>query len=85
MLLDHYLSYLFENFEQINVYTYKSVPVSCKINRIFWLLCFLHLAFWFKYATWTNEMQTFQINTSIQFFNFLRLLHVSNCPENEPM
>jgi len=30
-------------------------------------------------------MQTFQINTSIQFFNFLRLLHVSNCPENEPM
>jgi hypothetical protein len=30
------------------------------------------------YATKTNEMRTFKINTFIQFFNFWRLLHVSN-------
>jgi len=30
-------------------------------------------------------MQTFQINTLIQFLNFRHFLHVSNCPENEPM
>jgi len=46
---------------------------------------FLYLALWYNYATWTNEMQTFQINTWIQFFNFRHFLHVSNCPENEPM
>jgi hypothetical protein len=37
---DHYLSYLFENFEQYNIYTQHKVPVTCKINKIFWLLCF---------------------------------------------
>jgi len=30
-------------------------------------------------------MKTFQINTSIQFFNFRHFLHVLSCPENEPM
>jgi len=30
-------------------------------------------------------MQTFQINTLIQFFNFRHFLRVLNCPENEPM
>ena len=54
------------------------------INRIFWFLCFLHRALWYNYAAWINEMHTFQINTSIQFFNFWCLLHVSNHPENEP-
>jgi len=49
------------------------------------LLCFFHLALWYNYATWTNEMQTFQINTLIQFFNFWHFLHVSNCPQNEPL
>jgi len=35
MLLDHYLQHLFENFEQFNIYTQHTVPVSCTINRIF--------------------------------------------------
>jgi hypothetical protein len=42
--------------------------VSWTINIIFWLLHFLHCALWYNYATWTNEMHTFQINTLIQFF-----------------
>ena len=58
--------------------------MSRKINIIFWLLCFLHCAMWYNYATWTNEIHTFQINTLIQFFNFWCLLHVFNCPENDP-
>ena len=54
------------------------------IHRIVRLLCFMHRALSYNYATWTNEMRTFQINTSIQFFNFWRLPHVSNLHENEP-
>ena len=50
-----------------------SVPVGCIIDRIVWLLCFLHCELWYNYATWTNEMRTFQINTLIQFFNFWHL------------
>jgi len=84
MLLDHYLPHLFENFEQFSVYASNSVPVSCTINRLFWLLCFLHCALWYNYATRTNETDTFQINTSIQYVNFWHLLHASNHPENEP-
>jgi hypothetical protein len=67
------------------LHTQHSVPVSCTIYRIFWLLSFLHLALWYNYATWINEMQTFQINTLIQFFNFWHFLHVSNCPQKEPL
>ena len=37
------------------------------------------------YAALTNEMHNFQINTLIQFLNFLCLLHVSNRLENEPL
>jgi len=59
-----------------------SVPVRCTINRIFWLM-FLHHALWYNYATWTNELHTFQINILIQCFNFWRLPHVSNHHENE--
>ena len=54
-------------------------------NRIFWLLCFFHCELWYNYATCTNEMHTFQINTFFPFLNFWCLLHVSNRPENEPM
>jgi hypothetical protein len=68
-----------------NVYTRNSVPVSYKINRIFRLLSFLHLALWYNYATWTKDMHTFQINTLIQFFNFWRFLHFLNCPPKEPL
>jgi len=32
----------------------------------------------YSYATWTNKMHIFQINTLIQFFNFWHLLHVLN-------
>jgi hypothetical protein len=39
---------------------------------------FLHRALWNNYGAWTNEMNTFQINTIIQFFNFSGLLLVSN-------
>jgi len=59
-------THLFENFEQFNVYTHNTVPVSCTVNRICWLL-FLHCALRYNYATWTNEVHTFQINTLIQF------------------
>jgi len=59
--------------------------VSCKINRIFRLLSFLHLALWYNYAAWTKDMQTFQINTLIQFFNFWCFLHFLNCPQKEPL
>ena len=62
------------------LHTQHSVPVSCKINSIFWLLSFLHLALWYNYATWTSEMHTFQI---ITFFNIWH--YVLNHPENEPM
>ena len=58
--------------------------MSCAINRIFWFSCFLHRALWCNYATWTNEMCTFQNNTLIQFFNFWRFLRALNHPEDEP-
>jgi len=59
--------------------------VSCKINRIFQLLSFLHLALWYNYAAWTKDMQTFQINTLIQFFNFWHFLNFSKCAQKEPL
>jgi hypothetical protein len=31
---------------------------------------FLHRALSYHYATWTNEMHTFQNNTLLQFLNF---------------
>ena len=46
------------------------------------LLCFLHCALWYYYATWTNKMQSFQINTLIQFLTSSTVL---NRPKNEPM
>jgi hypothetical protein len=56
-----------------HTHTHTHVPVSCIINRIVWLLCFLHCALWYNYAMGTNEMRTFQINTLIQFFYFWHL------------
>jgi len=68
MLLDHYLPHLFENFEQFNVYTHNTVfQWAAQSTGYSDFYVFLHNALWYNYATWTNEMCSFQINISIQF------------------
>jgi len=81
MLLDHYLPHL--RILSNSMFTHiTQCSMSCTINRIFWLLSFLHLALWYNDATWSNEMRTFQTHTlSLS----LSLSLVSNHPQNEPM
>jgi len=77
-------TFIWEFWAIQSLHKQHSVPVSCTTNRIFWLM-FLHPAFWYNYATWTNELRTFQTNILIQCFNFWYLPYVLNHHENEPM
>ena len=67
------------------LHTKHSAPVSCTINRIFWLLCFCSVHCNIIMQNEPMKCALLQINTLIQCFNCWCLLHVSNRPENEPM
>jgi hypothetical protein len=69
--------HIYLRIEHFNVYTHNTVFQWAVQSTEYSDLCFLHHALWYNYATWTNEMR-------FSFFNFWRLLHVSNHPENEP-
>ena len=58
-----------------------SVTVSCTINRIlFYVFCTVHCDIIMQ-----HEPMKCALSKLLLWFNFWYLLHVSNCPENEPL
>jgi hypothetical protein len=50
--------------------TNLAIRRSYYVQMYVFFLCFLHRPLWYNYTAWTKEIQTFQINTLIKFFNF---------------
>jgi len=62
----------------LTMFLTRSLPIimwNIQLGRRLWVLCSLHRVLWHNYATWTKEMQKFQINV---LFILLHILNIRN-------